>query len=171
MSIIKKFIRGAGKFAEEVKKPTSFLKGEEFENYVRENMFPKEHYDLLHITHDYEKNKNDYVESSLNPDLKLRDRKTGKEFYVECKFRNGYLNHKDQVQWCNKKQLFRYKKIHKTEAPVFIALGFGDNGRKPTDICLFSITKGKWTGLYTSFLDKHLFYLDKPVFSGYLWKL
>lgn len=171
MNRFKRLLKGSKKFFDEINKPDSFVKGEEFEDYVRKYMFPQDNYQLIHKTHNYENNRDDFVESSLLPDFKLRDLKNGREFYVECKFRNGYLNQKDQIEWCNKNQLKRYQRIHKNDAPVFIALGFGDKGSYPEDLCLFSLREAKWTGLYPSFLDKYEFYLDKPVFSGYLWKL
>lgn len=121
-------------------------------------MFPREEYELIHKTHDYGNNKSDYVESSLLPDLKLRDKKTSREFYVECKFRNGFLNKDDKIDRCNDNQLKRYQKIHRNEIPVFVALGFGNKGLNPEEVCLFSLSQAKWTGLYPSFLDEHVFY-------------
>lgn len=171
MAIFDTLKRVLEKSMEEINKPESYVKGEAFESYVRDILFPKEMYDLIHKTHDFNGNKNDYVETSLLPDLKLRDKKTGKEFYVECKFRNGFLNKEDKIVWCNDKQLERYQRVHKNDAPVFIALGFGDKGSKPTDVCLFSLNQGKWTGLFPSFLDKYALTNEKAILSPYLWKL
>ncbi len=68
--------------------PKSFLNGEEFEDFTREVLFPKEVYDLLHKTHNYEQNSKDFVENSLLPDYKFRNRDLKIEFYIECKYRD-----------------------------------------------------------------------------------
>ena len=164
-----RFLKALGNFIVDITKPSSFVKGDEFETHVREYMFPKKNYDLVQKTHDYKTNKSDFVESSLNPDYKFRDKKTGKEFWVECKFREGVIE-KGKIFWCTKNQLKRYKTIHKN-LPVFIVLGIGDSASLPDEVILFSVSEVNWTGLYESFLDKHSFYLDKPVFSSFLWKM
>lgn len=171
MTYFQRFTRGVRKFLEEVLKPESFTKGEDFEEYVRQYMFPRKNYDILHKSPKFSETSKDFIESSMLPDLKLRDKKSGREFYVECKFRAGYLNWEDKIEWCNENQLHRYQTIHRNELPVFVTLGFGDNGSRPKEVCLFSMEKANWTGLYESFLDRHSFYLGKPVYPSYLWKL
>jgi hypothetical protein len=171
MSTFKKIVRIAKAAINEASKPESFVKGEEFEAYVRKYMFTKDNYKLLHQSHDHGVNSKDYVESSLLPDFKFQDLKTGRIFYVECKFRKGWINGNDQVEWCSDKQLRRYKSIDKNDAPVFIAFGVGDDGSRPHSLVLFNLSKVNWTGLYPSFLDKNSFYLKRPVYSGYLWRL
>ena len=68
----------------EMNKPASYVRGEEFEQYVRRYLFPKERYDLVHQTHNYIANKNDFVETSKEPDFKFRSRRSGREFLVEA---------------------------------------------------------------------------------------
>ena len=155
----------------EVRKPASFVKGETFEEYVRKMLFPKNHYDLIHRTQDYISNNGDYVESSLKPDFMFRDKKTGREFYVEVKWRKGTYNRENKIDWCNENQLKRYTGIDKKERKVFVVLGFGDKADKPQEIILFPISACNYTSLYDSFLNKYSFYLNKPVFAEYLWKL
>jgi hypothetical protein len=70
------------------KMPKSFRDGEEFEKFVREVLFSRDYYELVHITANYEQNSKDFVLTSLNPDLKLRPNKSKWQFHVECKFRN-----------------------------------------------------------------------------------
>ena len=171
MSFLKKFANGIKAFTNEVNKPASFIKGEEFENYVRKYIFPKSDYDLVHKTHDYNSNNGDYVESSLKPDFKFRDKKNGNEFYVEAKWRRGVYNKENKIDWCNQNQLRRYKAIDKNENKVFIVLGFGDKATKPEEIVLFPVSSCNYYSLYDSFLNKYSFYVDKPIFSSYLWKL
>lgn len=156
---------------DEATKPESFRKGEKFEQYVRDVVFPKSTFTLVHKTHDYKGNRGDYVESSLKPDYLFRKKKSRKEFYVEVKWRSGYYNKEIKIEWCNQKQLKRYKAINKNEAKVFVIIGFGDYPDDPDGIVLFPLDACNYTGLYDSFLDKYNFYAGKPVFPGYLWKL
>lgn len=171
MSIIKKLSKGIKALTNELIKPDSFIKGEEFEEYVRKFIFTISTYDLIHKTHDYNSNNRDYVESSLKPDFKFRDKKSGKEFFVEAKWRKGIYNRENKIEWCNQKQLRRYKAIDKNENKVFVILGFGDKPIKPEEIVLFPISGCNYNALFDSFLDKYSFYVNKPVFSEYLWKL
>jgi hypothetical protein len=171
MSLFKNITKGITALKNEVNKPDSFIKGEEFEDYVRKYLFPKSDYDLVHRTHDYHSNNGDYIESSLKPDFKFRDKKTEKEFYVEAKWRRGVYNRENKIEWCNEKQLRRYKAIDKNENKVFIVLGFGDKASQPLEIILFPLSGCNYTALYDSFLNKYSFYINKPVFAEYLWKL
>ena len=171
MSLIGKINRGIKALKKELTKPDSFAKGEEFEEYVRRHLFPLSDYDLVHKTHDYISNYRDYVESSLKPDFKFRDRKTGEVFFVEAKWRSGRYNREDKIEWCNQKQLRRYKAINRSEHKVFVVLGFGDGPKNPEEIILFPISGCNYYALFDSFLDKYSFYVDKPVFSEYLWRL
>ena len=171
MGIFNKLTSGVKAFSKEVSKPESFEKGEKFESYVRDFIFPLKDYDLVHKTHDFNSNDGDYVESSLKPDFKLRDKRNGQEFYVEVKWRKGTYNRQNKIEWCNKNQLKRYKAVDKNENKVFVVIGFGEKPTKPEEIILFPISSCNYTGLYDSFLDKYSFYVDKPVFSKFLWKL
>lgn len=104
--------------SEAINTPESFKMGQEFEDYVQEYLFPNNYYDLLEKTHNYHENSKSYVEASLNPDFKFRDRYTKKEFYVEAKFRTNVYNNK--LVWCNDKQLQRYQSINKQTTVFFI---------------------------------------------------
>jgi hypothetical protein len=139
MSFFKKVAKGIQAFTNEVNKPDSFIKGEAFEDYVRKFIFPKSDYDLVHRTHDYNSNNGDYVESSLKPDFKFRDKKNGNEFYVEVKWRRGSYNRENKIEWCNDKQLKRYKAIDKNENKVFVLLGFGDKAKNQMRLFYFQL--------------------------------
>lgn len=154
----------------EISKPESFSKGETFEDYVRQYMFPKEKYDLIHKTHNYNSNKGDFVETTLYPDFKLRCKETGKEFFVEAKFREG-VYYQNKIEWCKPYQLKRYQEINKKECPVFIAFGIGDNPKRPSEVFVIPVSKADYTAFFDSFLNKYSFHLEKPVFNSYLWKL
>src|SRR6185436_777537 len=118
MSILKILGTGIKAMVNEVLTPESFKIGEQFEKHVREKLFVQSYYDLLHKTHNYQNNKEDYVESSLLPDYKFRDKKNNREFYVEVKYRSDF--YKGKIEWCkNYGQLKRYQEVNK-EKPVFI---------------------------------------------------
>lgn len=155
----------------EILKPKSFVKGEVFEDYVREYLFPEDMYELVHKTHDYKSNNSDYVESSLLPDFKFRCVKTGKEFFVEAKYKSNPEYFKDKIEWCKPYQLKRYQEIDK-DAKVFIILGFGGKPKKPEELILFPLSAAKFCGLYDSFMDKYEYeYLGEPIYSKTLWEL
>ena len=65
----------------------SFRKGEQFERYVEETIFPEAHYEVIYKTSDSTQNRRRFVKKSLEPDFHFRCRVTGKEFYVEAKWR------------------------------------------------------------------------------------
>ena len=106
----------------------------------------------------------------MYPDYKFRCKETSKEFYVEVKFREGAY-YKNKVEWCKPYQLKRYKEIDQKEAPVYLTLGLGDKASKPTELFIIPIARIDYCAFYDSFLDKYSFYVEKPVFSSYLWKL
>lgn len=150
---------------EEAITPQSFKMGERFEEYVREFLFVASYYDILERTHNYKTNK-DYVESSLKPDFKFRDRRTKREFYVEAKFRTGLYNNK--ICWCNEKQLTRYLS-YDMQTPVFVLIGMGEDPKTPEFLSLLPLAKAKYTGLFPSHAEKFEIQLDKPLSSNQLW--
>ncbi len=168
MGILKKITKVTKAAINEALKPESFDKGDEFENYIRQVIFPSDRYELIHKTHSYIENKKDYIESSLYPDFLFRCKETDKEFYVEAKFRSNF--YKDKVEWAKPYQLKRYKEID-NKKPVFLCLGLQGKPNKPESIFIIPMQDLKYTGLYESFLRNYKFYNNKPVFSSYLWRL
>ncbi|MDQ6722780.1 MAG: hypothetical protein M3Z01_00735 [Thermoproteota archaeon] len=166
MGLISILNKGINAMIDEVRTPESFKIGERFEDYVRQFLFINDDYDILERTHNYNSNSKDYVESSLKPDFKFRDRRTKKEFYVEAKFRTS--DYKGKIVWCNEKQLFRYREYHK-EKPVFLILGMGENPNYPEFLSLISLSQAKYTGLFISVVEKFEIEFDKPVASKTLW--
>jgi hypothetical protein len=158
--------KGIQAMIDEATTPESFKIGEKFENYVREYLFVENYYDVLERTHDYKTNK-DYVQSSLKPDFKFRDKWTKKEFYVEAKFRTGLYNNK--IVWCNDNQLKRYLEYNK-DRPVFLILGMGVKPDSPEFLSLIPLTQAKYTGLFPSHAEKFEIKPDKPVSSKILWE-
>ena len=116
---------------------SSFKKGKEFEDYIQNIIFPKEQYDLVHRTHDYEQNSQRFVEDTNKPDFKFRCRISKQEFYIEAKYRSKYIE--DKIQVMNVGQFYRFKEINSTECPVFILIGCEGQPGNPESISLFSM--------------------------------
>jgi hypothetical protein len=75
----------------EVKKPEAYVKGDEFEDYVRQCLFPRERYDLLHRTHDYRANESDFVEGSKDPDFRFRSRRSAGSSGLRLNTDRGFI--------------------------------------------------------------------------------
>lgn len=105
------------------------------------------------MTPNFAMNSKRYCESSLKPDLGFRDKKTGKEFYVECKFRGG-LTEDGKYSWTkDKDQANRYRDIQKDEnKQVFVAMGLGGMSNNPRNIFLVPLDEIKYLELYPSVL-------------------
>lgn len=155
-----------GFITDRINTPESFKVGQDFEKYVEEYLFPKRYYDMIEKTHDYHTNSKNYVEASLNPDFKFRDRITKKVFYVEAKFRTNMYNNK--LVWCTDKQLARYQSINK-QTPVFLMLGDGGKATLPECLSLIPLSKAKYTGLFPSFVDQFAIVPELAISSKVLW--
>lgn len=152
----------------EISKPDTFAKGEEFEKYVRKYIFPLDLYNLKHKTHGYNDNNKDYDEESRDPDYILVSRKSNKAFHLEVKFRSYFYD--NAVKWCKSYQFKRYCEYDK-ERPVFIILGVGGTPENPDNLYLFPLRKIRYTKLFRSVLEKYRIPLDKPYPESKLWKL
>ncbi len=151
---------------EEAQKIESFVKGQAFEDYVRAEIFTKEYYAQVERTHGYEMNSKDFVESSLNPDFKLRDLATKKEFWLEVKFRR--LVRKGRVKWCKEYQLRRYLSFSK-ETPMFILLGVGGNPEAPAAVYLIPMEQVKFSSLFITTLKRYEISRGQSITSRLLW--
>ena len=145
---------------EEMNKPDTYVAGDEFQQYVREYLFPKERYDLVHRTHDYEANKNDFVETSKGPDFKFRSKRSGREFLVEAKYRSRL--YQGAVEWCKPYQLERYK-TNARAMPVFVAIGLGGFPESPQHIFIVPVKHIEYTRLFPSFLKNYEIPADQCV--------
>ena len=72
----------------EMNKPETYVTGDQFEQYVRKYLFTREGYYLVHQTHDYRTNRDDFVEASKEPDFKFGSRRSDREFLVEVEYRS-----------------------------------------------------------------------------------
>jgi hypothetical protein len=128
----------------ETTKPTNFIKGDEFEYFLRKRVYTHPGYELVMKTHSYSSNQDDYIEMTKYPDYLFRDR-LGSEFYVEAKYRANTF--KDKLQWCKSYQLNRYKEIGKTKK-IVIAIGLGGRPKYPKRLFLIPLDSINHIALY-----------------------
>ncbi len=146
--------------------PRSFSVGESFEGYARKYLFTERRYELLQKTHGYRSPKKNYVPSA-DPDFKFRDRRNGKIFFVEAKYRKSFF--KGQVTWCTENQLSRYQQRNR-EYPVFILLAVGGTPDHPAFVSLIPLKKINFTALFKSHAEKYAIHFKKVIASRVLWK-
>jgi len=132
----------------------SYAKGGIFEQYIKDIIFDKSNYDLLHITPSDEQIKERYIESSKKPDFKFRCKKTKQEFFVEAKYRARY-DLEDKVKLLDLDRYIRYKEYETPEIPVFIAIGIGGKPNKPVSISLIPLDEFKHEKLFKSVIKKY----------------
>jgi hypothetical protein len=85
MDFLTALTKAAKTFIEDYNTPESFKKGEKFEAYTREVIFPKAKYNLLKQHIIILRTAKDYVKESLEPDFMFECLETGQKFYVEAK--------------------------------------------------------------------------------------
>jgi hypothetical protein len=131
---------------------SSTEKGQAFEDYVKNVIFPKDKYDLIHQTHSFDLNKQRFIEESKNPDFIFRCRESKQEFHIEAKWRSGFDSSK-KMKILEHHQLQHYKKIESLEKPVFLIIGFEGSPSNPRNLSLIPLKKIKFTDVYWSFLN------------------
>lgn len=115
----------------------SLKKGEQFEKYVEEVIFPEAHYELLHKTSDSKQNTRRYVSKSLEPDFQFKCRLSGKEFYVEAKWRAKPF--RNQFDVLSDNQWKTFPGLHSEDKPVFIVFGYGGIASNPDYVHLIPL--------------------------------
>jgi len=140
-------------FIDELSKPEGFTKGDSFESFVKNQLFPSDDYVLMHNTHDYTANKRRFIEDSNNPDFKFRSRKSRKVFWVEAKYRS--ILYKGAFEF-EPDQLRRYKLSNRL-TPVYVVIGTDQRPESPKQIFLIPMKdiSSKYNTLSRSFLNKY----------------
>lgn len=147
--IFDRLVRAWQAAVKEFKKPIGYVKGEDFENYVRDWLFVKEQYRQLHRTQPYIDNESDFSEESTQPDFKFRLKTTGEDLYVEAKWRSKF--NQDAIEWCTYHQLKRYKVFDK-KIPVYVLIGIGGEPFEPEMLYCIPLKDIKSIKLTRSFL-------------------
>jgi hypothetical protein len=142
------------------------IKGGRFERFVSKEIFTDMLFDLVEMTRDFDSNQERFEERSMNPDFLFRDKRTGEEFWIEAKYRNGlFKNDRGQLvcEICKPWQLDRYKEVERnTGKKVYICLGIGEDPRYPETVHLIPVT-GAYPQLFQSKLKETLLWKDPNV--------
>jgi len=153
---------------DEANKPVSYVKGDEFELYVRTTLFTRDSYELLSKTHDYADNKGDFIASSKMPDFQFKTKNSKIEFFVEAKYRSKYQD--QALEWCKFFQLKRYQEIDDV-TPVLIVIGLGGQSSAPERVYLIPMKHIKFTKLYHSFLQRYEIPPHQPISESYVKRI
>jgi len=141
-----------------------FISGLRFEKYAND-LFSKKYFSIFEKTHSTETNKEQYVESSMNPDFVYKYNPTGELFAVECKYRSGLYN--GSLEWSYSKQLKRYQEFSKLRnIPVFVVIGLGGYDDKPEEMFCIPLKEAKYPALYPSVFDR----FSRDPNKAFFWK-
>ena len=142
------------------------IKGGRFESFVSEEIFNDKLFDLVEMTRDFNSNSERFEERSMNPDFLFRDKRTGEEFWIEAKYRNGlFKNDKGQFvcEICKPWQLERYREVEKNSGKkVYICLGLGEDPRFPETVHLIPVF-GAYPQLFQSKLKETLIWRNPNI--------
>ncbi|TRZ87999.1 MAG: hypothetical protein D4R88_08450, partial [Methanosarcinales archaeon] len=123
-----------------------FISGLRFEECVND-LFSEKYYTLVEKTHSPETNKEQYVESSMNPDFVFRHKPSKDLFAVECKYRSNFYN--GVLEWSYTKQIQRYNNFsHNRRMPVFIIIGVEGSDSEPKRMFCIPLDNAKYPILY-----------------------
>lgn len=134
-----------------------FNLGNDFEDAVI-SMFDPELFKLIHRTPRYDETHGRYVRGMELPDLRFKEKSTGRKFWVECKYRAHY-GEKWTIEWCNPNQLRNYKKtMYRTHEPVLVIIGVGGTIKEPEHLYCLDLNRLNFTTLfYGTYKNNRLF--------------
>lgn len=139
--------------------PISHFKGDLFETFVLDVLYPQSSFDLIYRTSDYRQNSHRFAESSLLPDFKFRDILSGREFWIEAKYRSDF-DHNGNLYICRPDQLHRYRTL--TDGlPVFIVVGFSGTPSNPDYVFQFPLDNFNYSVVFQSILPRYEVYSKK----------
>lgn len=118
------------KSAEADHTPESFKKGELFEKFILDNIFPKEDFDIMRKTPSFKDTQERYNHSAKLPDFQFIDKKSKQIFWVECKYRS-YTNDLNQIRILERYQIERNNIL---KEPILYLIGLEGNPDNPNFI-------------------------------------
>jgi hypothetical protein len=158
MGKLKKFIKQT---LDLINQDESFIKGDDFEDYVDKRIFTNKYYRLIHRTSDYSQNKSRFQEKAKEPDFTYEIINSGKQFMVECKYRKDFYD--GEVEWTKESQLRRYRAIAKKKRlPVYVAIGMGSPSN-PSRLFIIPLKDAKYVSMYDYYLEKYECDPDEPL--------
>ncbi|NIA11932.1 MAG: hypothetical protein GWP10_19960 [Nitrospiraceae bacterium] len=122
-------------------KSQNYAKGFEFEKYVI-SLFNEEKWVIERVSSDVSEAVGRYVHSDSWPDLTIKNRRTGRQFSIECKYRSNFYTYQDckQIRWAEEHQIRNYNKFqNKENHPVYVIIGVGGPPSKPERLFLLPL--------------------------------
>ena len=142
-----------------------YKEGDAFEAYVANKLFPEPYFDVIHATTRRSDLAGRKIVSATNPDLHLRDARTGDLFWVECKYRtDASIKDRKLIICKNRSQFDRYKKFqeeHRSER-VYIVVGFNGRENAPNDLYCIPLDDLEYSWLFLDKLRTFLRVPDRP---------
>lgn len=132
----------------------SYDKGVRFEQYVS-TLFPASDYEIENRTRDISKFSKRRVRSDMDPDFVFRNKKDGRLFAVECKWRAKWAG--DSIKgfglYWNLEQAARYKDFGiRNQMPVFVCFGISGRPDKPREVYSLPLEELRWSFLKQSLI-------------------
>lgn len=121
--------------------------GNSFEDTVI-GMFDPSAFELIHRTPTDKDTHGRFVPSMALPDLRFRERSTGRRFWVECKYR-ARVAEDWSLEWCTEHQLREYHDAGRcTGEPVFVVIGIGGTVQRPELVYCLDVGPIHYTTLF-----------------------
>lgn len=151
-------------------KSQNYAKGFEFEKYVI-SLFNEENWAIERVSSDVSEAVGRYVHSDSWPDLTIKNRRTGRRFSIECKYRSNFCTHRDckQIRWAEEHQIRSYNKFQNKENHlVYVIIGVGSAPSKPERLFLLPLNSLRQPFVKEDYLsdfelslnDKNMIYID-----------
>ena len=161
-------------------KQDSFVKGDDFEEFLSEYIFPKDKYKCIHRTPSEPDTAKRFIQSAGLPDFQLQDLTNGNKFWLEAKYSSKWYGaFPDQyILFVNEQTLDKYRN-HDKDHTLFIAFGVGGSANYPAQTYIIPVRFIKYADkIYKKFLHhyeisseyKDWKSADDPLPSQALWE-
>ncbi len=131
--------------------------GLEFERYSLA-LFPESEWAVIDVSKDQIGKTKRRIESQKNPDMTLRNIRSGKSFIIECKYRSKFRKgiNSEVVKWAEDYQMKNYAVFQKEKnLPFYVLLGIGGTPASPKQLFLIPFEKIKYKWLSKEYLKKY----------------
>lgn len=147
--------------------PDTCTRHYQFDFYIRKNILPLSHYDLL-LKDNHAILTGGNLIMAKEPHFKMKSRFSKKTFYIETKYVPQSFS--NAVKWCEPDELLKYQEVD-NYIPVYIILGEGIQPDSPDRLYLFSM-KNVWCNKVSySNLDRFSIPVSGFVDEARLWSL
>ena len=133
----------------------SYQKGTAFEKHVA-SLFPAHNFPIETRTHDSSKFLGRYVETDVDPDFVFRNKRSGRSFAIECKWRKGWAGDKSiglGLSWDLWKAERYISYGVKNKMLVLVAFGIGGTPGNPNEVYFLEAEKLRYRFLKQSLIQ------------------